>query len=214
MRTLFITLLFAAPAFAEAPQVSADLYPTVPISVLAKKDLWIRPRAETTGTVTMVKREADGDVHVRLEGDGTFIVCEFIPELPVSPPKVGDVITIKGVVRYDLKHMWGELHPAVSWKPAVRSEPPQAPPLREEAPVQRGAAAAADYNLEALSRPFLAGTTRDTSAPDAESSTTPSGYSITGTELTGTSAPAATPAGGTTTVQTLTFAADCPPGKG
>ncbi len=73
----------------------------------------------TTGLVTLIKKEADGDIHIRVEnGDGTgaFIVGEVIPTLRASRgviviPKVGQWIELCGIVREDKKHSWFEIHP-------------------------------------------------------------------------------------------------------
>jgi len=82
--------------------------------------------ATVEGDVTQVSRELDGDIHVRLEGRGAFVVLEIIPELPLEPPHVGQRITAWGIVRHDGLHNWWELHPLIGWVPgsfAVRAEP-------------------------------------------------------------------------------------------
>jgi len=57
--------------------------------------------------------EADGDLHIRLQSlhDTTFVVAECIPKLPCRVPKVGEVVTIKGISRFDPEHGWWEIHP-------------------------------------------------------------------------------------------------------
>src|SRR5258708_28523284 len=97
----------------------ADQYPTTSISTVAAGK-WKRPRASLTGVVSAIHKEADGDVHIRIEdGTGNFVICEQIPELPLKTlPKVGDKIVAKGIVRYDGEHGWWELHPFISWKTA------------------------------------------------------------------------------------------------
>lgn len=97
------------------------LYPPVAVAKLAEKDGWVRPRALIHGKVTMVKKEDDGDEHFRVEGvdaDSGMVVCEIIPEIPLKEgkPKVGDVIHVWGVARWDGEHKWGELHPVVGWR--------------------------------------------------------------------------------------------------
>src|SRR2546422_838436 len=49
--------------------------------------------ANVVGAVTQVTAELDGDVHLRIEGDGACVVVEIIPELPVPAPHVGERIT-------------------------------------------------------------------------------------------------------------------------
>lgn len=77
--------------------------------------------AEVTGRVTLVKHEADGDIHIRLtalDGSGKFIVLEIIPGYAAlwTAPKVGDTIVARGIVRQDKVHRWYELHPLESWR--------------------------------------------------------------------------------------------------
>lgn len=66
-----------------------------------------------TGKVTLVRRESDGDVHIKLSApSGRFIVAECIPLLPCPTlPKVGDTATVEGVSRFDPEHGWYEVHP-------------------------------------------------------------------------------------------------------
>jgi hypothetical protein len=95
------------------------LYPEVPLAKIAEKDGWVRPRAEITGKVSYVSHEADGDWHFRVEDpkdSKVFVVCEIIPELPMDHPKVGQSVTVRGVVRWDGEHKWGELHPVTKWE--------------------------------------------------------------------------------------------------
>src|ERR1700758_4352970 len=67
---------------------------------------------QVTGKVTLVKHEADGDIHIKLEdGQGHFIVAECIPKLPCIPPKVGQIVIVEGISRYDGEHKWREVHP-------------------------------------------------------------------------------------------------------
>lgn len=65
-----------------------------------------------TGRVALIKREADGDTHMRLVANGCFITAECIPELPCSvKPHVGDSVTVQGISRFDGEHKWYEVHP-------------------------------------------------------------------------------------------------------
>lgn len=74
----------------------------------------------TTGLVGLVRKEPDGDVHIRVEngdGSGAFIVAEIIPTLlpkakdAIRVPKKGEWIEVCGIVREDKRHKWFELHP-------------------------------------------------------------------------------------------------------
>jgi len=71
--------------------------------------------AAVFGDVTQVSNELDGDIHLRIEAGGAFIVAEIIPEFPLSPPHVGQRITAWGIVRHDGLHNWWELHPLIGW---------------------------------------------------------------------------------------------------
>jgi len=78
---------------------------------------------EVVGFVTYVKREEDGDLHVRLcdspkvEGMNRkrCVVAECIPALPCERPKIGARVTVRGVTRYDAEagHGWWEIHPVL-----------------------------------------------------------------------------------------------------
>src|SRR6267142_1807744 len=71
------------------------------------------------GKATEIKREDDGDLHVRLEDpDGNFVIVESIPALKVrgTAPKVGEWAKACGIVRFDKKHGWSELHPVERWE--------------------------------------------------------------------------------------------------
>jgi membrane-associated phospholipid phosphatase len=77
---------------------------------------WRPTRARVYGQVTFVNRELDGDVHVQLKApDGSFVVLEIIPELPMAAPHDDDRITAWGIVRHDGLHNWWELHPLIGW---------------------------------------------------------------------------------------------------
>jgi hypothetical protein len=67
------------------------------------------------GHVAFVKREADGDVHLRLvDAHGHRVVIEIIPELPLVVPRRGQVVRVWGIRRFDNEagHGWWEVHPA------------------------------------------------------------------------------------------------------
>lgn len=63
------------------------------------------------GKVTLVKHEADGDVHIRMDVGPRFVVAEIVDYKPLPPPKVGQTIVVKGVSRFDKTHGWAEVHP-------------------------------------------------------------------------------------------------------
>ncbi|HEX8858874.1 MAG TPA: phosphatase PAP2 family protein [Actinomycetes bacterium] len=93
----------------------ARLYRPTTIPTLAA-GRWRPTRARVYGQVTYVNRELDGDVHVVLKApDGSFVVLEIIPELPIPAPHDDDRITAWGIVRHDGLHNWWELHPLIGW---------------------------------------------------------------------------------------------------
>jgi undecaprenyl-diphosphatase len=93
----------------------ARLYRPTSIQTLAE-GRWRPTRARVYGQVTYVNRELDGDVHVVLKApDGSFVVLEVIPELPIPAPHDDDRITAWGIVRHDGLHNWWELHPLIGW---------------------------------------------------------------------------------------------------
>ncbi len=68
---------------------------------------------ETAGKVTLVRDETDGDVHIRLEDrNRRFVVVEIVPAITLTRPKVGDCVRVRGIARFDKRHLWNELHPA------------------------------------------------------------------------------------------------------
>jgi len=74
---------------------------------------------EVTGTVTLIKHEPDGDLHVRVSEGTAFIVAEIMPTLrpasgvPLVRPMIGQCVRVRGVRRYDNEggHGWAEVHP-------------------------------------------------------------------------------------------------------
>lgn len=71
-----------------------------------------------TGRVRLVRRETDGDLHIKLTGVKSFIVAECIPALMCPPPIVGQRITVYGISRWDGEHHWAETNPVERWGPA------------------------------------------------------------------------------------------------
>lgn len=73
------------------------------------------------GKVTLAKREADGDRHLRLSdftSTDKFIVAECLPEMQLTCPsvKVGNCVEVKGIARHDAEHKWNEVHPVEAIK--------------------------------------------------------------------------------------------------
>lgn len=73
-------------------------------------------RAEVTGEVTLRKKEADGDIHMRISDGQHFVVAECMPEIDglwqqCSTVKVGSTVTVQGITRFDGEHKWWEVHP-------------------------------------------------------------------------------------------------------
>jgi hypothetical protein len=66
----------------------------------------------TSGRLTYHRRQADGDVHLKLEDGGTFIIAEVIKEIPLPIPRTGSRVEVCGITRYDKTHRWYELNPA------------------------------------------------------------------------------------------------------
>lgn len=82
----------------------------------------------TMGRVEDVRHETDGDWSVRLvvnapkgtKAGDQFVVLEIIPEYPLARPTVGMTIRACGIIRYDGKHKWWEIHPLLRWEREVR----------------------------------------------------------------------------------------------
>lgn len=70
---------------------------------------------EVCGLVTLVKKEADGDLHVRIDDGGVFLVAETVPYHPLPAPRSGQRICVRGISREDKTHHWYEVHPVESW---------------------------------------------------------------------------------------------------
>lgn len=90
-----------------------------------------------TGRVILVRKEADGDIHIRISDDGKrFVVGEIIPTLmrverpfanarnvapqdqttyalPIQPPKLNECVELRGIRRFDNEagHGFWEIHP-------------------------------------------------------------------------------------------------------
>lgn len=68
------------------------------------------------GLVTLVRKEPDGDLHIRLNDGEAFVVLEVIPSIPLNRPKKGQRIRAFGISRTDKVHGWPELHPVEAWQ--------------------------------------------------------------------------------------------------
>ena len=101
--TLFLLLLL----------FSGRQYFTVSIADLAAGRNF-HTHVRVTGKVVLVKHEEDTDLHIRLSDGKHFIVAECIKEIPCREPKVGEVITVEGISRFDKQHGWYECHPVES----------------------------------------------------------------------------------------------------
>ena len=104
-----------------APAPPAE-YATIPIGTIAAGKSR-STYATVLGDVTQVSHELDGDYHIRVQGNGAFLVLEIMPEFPLAPPHVGEKITAWGVIRHDGLHNWWELHPLVGWQPGNVAAP-------------------------------------------------------------------------------------------
>jgi hypothetical protein len=75
-----------------------------------------------SGQVTGVIDETDGDIHVWLCDENArgardpqhCINAEIIPEFPLRRPKVGSMVRLNGISRFDPEHRWFELHPVLA----------------------------------------------------------------------------------------------------
>jgi hypothetical protein len=71
--------------------------------------------------VDYTRAETDSDFHIRVRAQGDtvpehFVVAECIPKLPCRHPKLGEIISLKGILRQDSEHGWWEIHPVeVLW---------------------------------------------------------------------------------------------------
>lgn len=108
------------------PAASQRIYHPITIAGMASENPvnWknMRTHIQVQGFVTYLKREADGDIHIRvcdavgIKGmdHSHCIVAECIPKLPCEGPRIGEQIIIRGISRYDSEspgHHWWEVHP-------------------------------------------------------------------------------------------------------
>jgi undecaprenyl-diphosphatase len=111
-----------AALHASSAPVPPTEYGTIPIQTIAAGQSRAT-YATVVGDVTQVSHELDGDYHIRVQGQGAFLVLEIMAEFPLVPPHIGEEITAWGVVRHDGLHNWWELHPLVGWEPGNVAAP-------------------------------------------------------------------------------------------
>lgn len=66
--------------------------------------------------------ESDSDFHMRLRdpkdaAPSHFVVAECIPAVPCRHPRVGETVSVRGILRRDMKHEWWEIHPVERLSP-------------------------------------------------------------------------------------------------
>lgn len=114
-------ILLLLSAFAAAKETK--YYHPVEISEFSTKgSRWTH--VAVTGVVTSVRREKDGDVHIKVCDIATkknwCFVAEVIEEISATRANVGEQVTVKGISRYDKQHKWWEIHPVrelwVHWR--------------------------------------------------------------------------------------------------
>lgn len=100
----------------------------VPIAQLARTP---HTHVHVCGTVTLVKHEKDGDIHIRI-ADGAvrsrsrkrrraaFAVAEIVPYHPLPAPRKGERVCVDGISRRDGVHRWAEVHPVEAISPDRR----------------------------------------------------------------------------------------------
>jgi hypothetical protein len=92
---------------------------------IALKDLatttWTH--ACVVGTLTYHRKQRDGDVHLKVEDAGVFIIAEVIDRIPLPIPRTGSRIEVCGITRYDRLHKWAEIHPALSIRVLTKGTP-------------------------------------------------------------------------------------------
>lgn len=116
----FIVLLIALGA-AKACHAQTRPYHVTSITTMASgKYAWTH--VEVRGIVAYVKAEPDGDTHIKLvdplNPSGPFVICECTPKEPCAKPAKGADIIVRGISRRDPEHLWYEVHPVESWRPA------------------------------------------------------------------------------------------------
>ena len=100
---------------------SEDSYRRVDIAKLPASGCeYVPTHATVTGIVASTRKQADGDIHVKLctepRGAGACLVLELIPQIPMARPRARQRIEAAGIMRWDAHHRWWEMHPVTGWK--------------------------------------------------------------------------------------------------
>lgn len=125
-----LQLLVAIGLMMVAASTSAieQTYEKVELAKFASADLTkgVPNRVETSGQVQNTQAETDGDMHIRVCPIGPktpreeiakrCIIAECTIAQPCEKPKMGAVIVVRGLTRYDYGHKHWELHPLDSWE--------------------------------------------------------------------------------------------------
>lgn len=75
---------------------------------------------EVCGLVTLRRKQADGDWHIRLTDGPAFVMAEFIPAIPLPVPRMGVRVCVRGISRVDRGHGYNEVHPVEGWRKEPR----------------------------------------------------------------------------------------------
>jgi hypothetical protein len=76
------------------------------------------------GRVVRVRARAHGGWRVRLtETGGALMAAEISSSSGVALPRRGDVILLRGGIRYDDVHAWYAVDPVEEWRTVVGREP-------------------------------------------------------------------------------------------
>lgn len=103
------SMLFAAAFVLMA--LTRYYWPT-PLPLLAR-GLAKHTHVQVRGRVMRSYLEADGDRHIWLRDSvqADSLVAECIPKLPCVAPSLGQMVTVRGISRFDPEHRWWEVHP-------------------------------------------------------------------------------------------------------
>lgn len=117
--------MIAAALLTLALAAGPDTYRQLPLDKLPADGCgYVPTHAVVEGIVTSTRKQADGDIHVRLcelpRGAGACIVLELIPQIPLARPKARMRISAAGVMRWDAHHRWWEMHPVTSWQEVAK----------------------------------------------------------------------------------------------
>ncbi|HXI13455.1 MAG TPA: hypothetical protein VNM92_12555 [Thermoanaerobaculia bacterium] len=96
--------------------LAGRIYHTVPIEKMATTR---RTHVCVTAPIVYRRKQQDGDWHLTIakivNGVEYKVVVEIIPLIPITPPRVGQIVKACGITRLDREHgNWPEIHPAES----------------------------------------------------------------------------------------------------